>query len=219
MSLFSSGSIISTKNGKQLTIKDGFFKGVVNYEQDKDILTVKSLKDCENCKFLLREFMANCKMDDNINKIKVENEKSLNKFMKDKFYFSEFVYNQEQYIWVKPDIMRPENQYDSITDAALHTFNLSKGLHQLYSKEGTIHCGRGAFDSSHDNFVIYFIWIKPELRGQHIWSNVLRKLSKNDKINKISVCAVPKIPDFQRKSGIVDRPLGRTNDHQIPEGI
>lgn len=204
-------------DSKQLVIIiDGFFKGSLNYEQNKDVLIIKSVEDIQNwvtkcntfipCKDmnsfrhssgqLLIKFIADNRLRDDVNKILVDGLGPLNKYineskyMKAMFRVYKFIYNEEQYVWVKPDEMKPENQHSNLLNAALHTFKLSEGLHNLYTREGIITCGRAAFDSLKDTFIIYYIYVKPELRGQRKWSNVLRGLAKHDKINKICVCAV-----------------------------
>ena len=63
-------------------------------------------------------------------------------------------------------------------------------LYDFKTEEGTITCGVSGFGTGPNTFVIYEITINPELRGQHLWSNLLRHITSFEEITTICVVAV-----------------------------
>jgi len=84
----------------------------------------------------------------------------------------------------------------TLVDAVNKSYTLSHKIHNFKTEQGMIYCGINAFknivnnDFGDDMFILYYIDIYEQFRGQHIFSNLLRHIATNDDINVISICGV-----------------------------
>lgn len=111
----------------------------------------------------------------------------------------------------KSDRVIPKIRCNTLYDAVKYTFDKPSGLYHIYTDEGILRGGLGAFGSSRSTYIIHYIALKYHLRGKHLWSGLLRKLAENPtnieyfcpklgrmrhsgrSIDTISVCAVTSI--------------------------
>jgi len=96
-----------------------------------------------------------------------------------------FTKEEDHYIWYKPDILRWQNRYDNLEEAANAIMKMEEGMHRVYSKEGVLECGR-----SEGTLTIDFIEIWEEYRGQGRWSELLRHIAAQSEIKEIVVFMV-----------------------------
>ena len=96
-----------------------------------------------------------------------------------------FIKEEDYYIWYKPDLLRTENRYENLQEAAAAVMKMKKGMHRVYSKDGVLECGKHK-----DTFTIDFIEIWKRYRNQGRWSALLRFLAAQSKIKKIVVFMV-----------------------------